>query len=114
MVAAELAAHADKKTRTLEAITEAYVETNHDFHKTIWPASIPCTVIVSERTPFPSEMKLDSKNWKDAHVTFANTACSGNLLVASGSSHAIAHDRPGLMTDATGKQVDQVRSAKQK
>jgi pimeloyl-ACP methyl ester carboxylesterase len=114
MVAAELAAHPDKKTRTLEAITEAYVETSHDFHKAIWPASIPCTVIVSEATPFPAEMKLDIKNWKDAHVAFANKSCSGNLLVASGSSHDIAHDRPGVIIDATGKLVDQLRSAKQK
>lgn len=114
MVAAELAAHPDKKTRTLEAITEAYVPTSHDFHKAVWPASIPCVVIVSEGTPFPPGMKLDIKNWKDAHVAFANKACNGKLFVAVGSSHDIAHDRPEVIIEATGKLVDQLRSAKPK
>jgi pimeloyl-ACP methyl ester carboxylesterase len=114
MVAAELAAHPDKKTRTLEAMTEAYVETSHDFHKAIWPASIPCEVIVSEGTPFPTDMKLDSKKWKDAHVAFANKSCNGNLIVAEGSSHDVAHDRPGVIIAATGKLVDRLRSAKRK
>jgi pimeloyl-ACP methyl ester carboxylesterase len=114
MVAAELAAHPDKKTRTLEAITEAYVETSHDFYKAIWPTSIPCEVIVSEGTPFPPEMKLDSKNWKDAHVAFANKACDRKLLLANGSSHDIAHDRPEVIIEATGRLVDRLRSAKRK
>jgi pimeloyl-ACP methyl ester carboxylesterase len=114
MVAAELAAHPDKKTRTLEAITEAYVETSHHFYKAIWPPSIPCEVIVSEGTPFPPEMKLDSKNWKDAHVAFANKACNQKLIVADGSSHDIAHDRPEVIIEATGKLVDRLRLAKRK
>jgi pimeloyl-ACP methyl ester carboxylesterase len=114
MVAAELAAHPDKKTRTLDAITEAYVETSHDFYKATWPAAIPCEVIVSEGTPFPPEMKLDVKNWKDAHTAFANKACNGNLIVANGSSHDIVHDRPELIIEATGKLVDRRRSAKPK
>jgi pimeloyl-ACP methyl ester carboxylesterase len=114
MVAAELAAHPDKETRTLEAITEAFVETSHDFHKAIWPASIPCEVIVSEGTPFPPELKADSKNWTDAHVAFANKACNRDLIVATGSSHDIAHDRPEVIVDATGKLVDRLRSAKGK
>jgi pimeloyl-ACP methyl ester carboxylesterase len=114
MVAAELAAHSDRKTRTLEAITEAYVETSHDFHKAIWPASIPCEVIVSEGTPFPPEMKLDIKKWKDAHAAFANKACNGQLIVASSSSHDIAHDRPEVIIETTVKLVDRLRSAKRK
>lgn len=114
LVAAELAAHPDKKTRTLEAITEAYVETSHDFHKVIWPASVPCEVIVSEKTPFPPDMKLDSKNWKDAHTAFANKACHGKLIVAEGSSHDIAHDRPEVIIRAAGNLVDKLRSAARK
>lgn len=112
MVAAELAAHPDKKTRTLEAITEAYVQTSHDFYRATWPASIPCVVIVSEGTPFPPEMKLDVKNWKDAHVAFANKSCQGKLIVAAGSSHDIAHDRPEVIIEATGKLVDQLKLVK--
>lgn len=114
MVAAELAAHPDKKTRTLEAITEAYVETSHDFYKAVWPASIPCEVILSEGTPFPSDMKLDSKNWKDAHAAFAHKACNGKLIVADGSPHDIAHHRPEVIIEATGKLVDRLRPAKRK
>jgi pimeloyl-ACP methyl ester carboxylesterase len=114
MVAAELAAHPDKKTRTLEAITEAYVETSHDFYKAIWPPSIPCEVIVSDATPFPPDMTRDVKNWKDAHVAFANKSCGGKLIVAKGSSHDIAHDRPEVIIEATAKLVDQLRSAKRK
>lgn len=114
MVAAELAAHPDKKTRTLEAITVAYVQTSHDFNKVVWPTSIPCVVIVSEGTPFPPAMKLDVKNWKDAHAAFANNACDGKLIVAKGSSHDIAHDRPEVIIEATGELVDRLRSAKGK
>jgi pimeloyl-ACP methyl ester carboxylesterase len=114
LVAAELAAHPDKKTRTLEAITEGYVETSHDFYKAIWPASVPCDVIVSEGTPFPSGMKSDVENWKKAHAAFANKACNGKLIVANGSSHDIAHDRPEVIIEATGKLVDRLRSAKRK
>jgi pimeloyl-ACP methyl ester carboxylesterase len=102
MVAAELAAHPDKKTRTLESITEAYVETSHDFYNATWPAAIPCEVIASEGTPFPREMKLDSKNWKDAHAAFATRACNGKLIVADGSSHDIAHDRPEVIIRRPG------------
>jgi pimeloyl-ACP methyl ester carboxylesterase len=112
MVAAEAAAHPDKKTRTLEAITEVYVETSHAFHKAVWPTSIPCEVIVSEGTPFPPGMKLDSERWTQAHTEFASKAPNRTLIVAKGSSHDIAHDHPEVILDAVGKMVDGLRSVR--
>jgi pimeloyl-ACP methyl ester carboxylesterase len=113
MVAEEAAAHPSKQTRTQKAITDAYVETTHAFHKAAWPDSIPCIVIVSERTPFPPSMTFDTMLWIQAHKDFAAKAPNRTLTFAKGSSHDIAHDRPELIVNAAGKLVDQLRSAKQ-
>jgi pimeloyl-ACP methyl ester carboxylesterase len=112
MVAEEAAAHPSKQTRTLKAITDAYAETSHAFHKAAWPDSIPCTVIISERTPFPPSMTFDTALWIQAHKDFAGKAPNRTLILAKGSSHDIAHDRPELIVKATGELVDQLRSAK--
>ncbi len=112
MVAEEAAAHPSKQTRTQKAITDAYVETSHAFHKAAWPDSIPCVVIVSERTPFPPSMTIDTALWIQAHKDFAGKAPNRTLVFAKGSSHDIAHDRPELIVEATGKLVDQLRSAR--
>jgi pimeloyl-ACP methyl ester carboxylesterase len=112
MVAEEAAAHPSKQTRTQKAITDAYVETSHAFHKAAWPDSIPCTVIVSARTPFPPSMTFDTELWIQAHKEFAGKAPNRTLIFAKDSSHDIAHDRPELIVEATVKLVDQLRSAR--
>jgi len=112
MVAEEAAAHPSKQTRTQKAITDAYVESSHAFHKAAWPDSIPCTVIVSERTPFPSSMTFDTALWVQAHKDFAGKSPNRTLIFAKDSSHDIAHDRPGLIVKAAGQLVDQLRSAR--
>ena len=111
MIAAGLAAHPDKRTRTLEAIEEAYVPTSVAFHKIAWPPAIPCTVILSEKTPFPPmpELKIDADRWRKAHMEFAKRAPNRVLIVAAGSSHDIAHDRPEYIVDSVGEMVDRVR-----
>ena len=110
LVAAELAAHPSKKTRTLESITSAYAETSTAFHQATWPASIPCEVIVSEGTPFPPSLKSDSELWTQAHAAFARGAANRELMVANGSSHDIAHERPEIIVEAAGKMVDRIRA----
>ena len=60
LVAEEAAAHPSKQTRTQMALTNAYAESSHAFHKAAWPQSLPCKVIVSEQTPFPPSMTFDS------------------------------------------------------
>ena len=112
MVAEEAAAHPSKQTRTQKAITDAFIETSHAFHKATWPGSIPCAVIVSERTPFPPSMTSDIALWTQAHRDFAGKAPNRTLIFAKDSSHDIAHDRPELIVEATGKLVDQIRSAR--
>ena len=101
LVAAGVAAHSDKRTRTLEAIEEANVPTSVAFHKAAWPTSMPCYVVLSSTTPFPPvpELKIDAERWRQAHVTFAKRAGNRELVVASGSSHDIAHDRPDVIVD---------------
>ena len=112
MVAEEAATHPSKQTRTLKAITDAYAETSHAFHNAAWPDSIPCTVIVSERTPFPPSMTFDTALWIQAHKDFAGKAPNRTLILAKGSSHDIAHDRPELIVKATGELVNRLRSAR--
>jgi pimeloyl-ACP methyl ester carboxylesterase len=114
MVAEEATAHPSKQTRTQKAITDAYVETSHAFHKAAWPDSIPCTVIVSERTPFPPSMTFDTALWIQAHKDFASKSPNRTLIFAKDSSHDIAHDRPELIVEATVKLVNQLRSAPQR
>jgi pimeloyl-ACP methyl ester carboxylesterase len=112
MIAAELAAHPSKRTRTLEAIEEAYLPTSSAFHKVAWPAAIPCDVIVSEATPFPPQLKADSQRWTQAHMAFADRAPNRVLIVAKASSHDIVHDRPEIIVDAAGQMVDRIRAGK--
>lgn len=112
MVAEEAAAHPSKQTRTLKAITDAYGETSHSFHKAAWPDSIPCVVIVSKRTPFPPSMTFDTGLWIQAHRDFAGKVPNRTLIFAKGSSHDITHDRPELIVEAVGELVDQLRSAR--
>jgi pimeloyl-ACP methyl ester carboxylesterase len=112
MVAEDADAHPSKRTRTLKAITDAYVETSRAFHKAVWPDSIPCAVIVSERTPFPPSMTFDTALWIQAHKDFAGKAPNRTLIFAKDSSHDIAHDRPELIVEATVKLVDQLKSAR--
>ncbi len=112
MVAKEAAAHPSKQTLTQKAITDAYVETSQAFHKAAWRDSIPCAVIVSERTPFPPGMTFDTALWIQAHKDFAGKSPNRTLIFAKDSSHDIARDRPELIVEATGKLVDQIRSAK--
>jgi pimeloyl-ACP methyl ester carboxylesterase len=112
MVAEEAAAHPSKQTRTQKAITDAYVENSHAFHKAAWPDSIPFTVIVSERTPFPPGMTFDTELWIQAHKDFAGKSPNRKFIFAKDRSHDIAHDRPELIVEAAGKLVDQLRSAR--
>jgi pimeloyl-ACP methyl ester carboxylesterase len=112
MVAEEAAAHPSKQTRTQKSITDAYVEDSHAFHKAAWPDSIPCTVIVSERTPFPPSMTFDTALWIQAHKDFAGKSSNRTLIFAKGSSHDIAHDRPELIVKAAGELVDQLKAAR--
>ena len=114
MVAEEAAAHPSKQTRTNKAITDAFADTSHAFHKAAWPDSIPCAVIVSEQTPFPPSMTSDTALWIQAHKDFAAKSPNRTFIFAKGSSHNIAHDRPELIVEATGKLVDQIRSTKPK
>lgn len=114
MVSAEAAAHPSKQTRTLKAITDVFVETSHAFHKAAWPESIPCTIIVSEQTPFPPSMIVDRKLWIHAHQDFSAKSSNRKLIFAKGSSHDIAHARPQLIVEATQGLVDQLRSANSK
>ncbi len=112
MVAAGVAAHPDKRTRTLEEIEEAYVPTSVAFHKIDWPTSVPCDVILSSTTPFPPipELKTDADRWRQAHVAFAQRATNRELVIAKDSSHDIAHDRPDVIVDSVGQMVDRRRS----
>ena len=103
MVAEEAAEHPSKETRTQKAITDAYVESASAFHKASWPDSIPCIVIVSERTPFPSSMTFDTTLWIRAHKDFEGKAPNRTLMFAKASSLDMAHDRPELIVEATGK-----------
>jgi pimeloyl-ACP methyl ester carboxylesterase len=87
-----------KAGRQLQALSASFVETSHEFHGQTWPASVPVTVIVSEKTPL--ETPGDAQWWRDAHAQFAKHAPNRRLVTATGSSHDVAHDRPDTIIDA--------------
>jgi pimeloyl-ACP methyl ester carboxylesterase len=87
-----------KAGRQLLALSESFLETSHEFHGETWPASVPVTVIVSEKTPF--ETAGDAQWWRDAHAQFAKRAPNRRLVTATGSSHDVAHDRPDAIIEA--------------
>ena len=98
MLAAIRAAPPSKSGRQLLALSGSFVETSRAFHRVTWPSSVPVTVIVSEKTPFDDP--ADAQWWKDAHAQFASRAPNRRLVIATGSSHDVAHDRPDVILSA--------------
>ena len=94
-VAAMKAGRQNKSTRTMEAILATFSADGRAFHQLSWPSTIPCIVIVSEKTPFPPGSSAEL--WRQAHMAFAGAAPNRTLMVARGSSHDVAHDRPDLI-----------------
>lgn len=89
-----------KPGRQLLALSGSFVETSRAFHAVTWPPSIPAIVIVSEKTPFDDP--ADAQWWRDAHAQFAKRAPNRRLVIATGSSHDVAHDRPDVILTAVG------------
>ncbi|HEY3683699.1 MAG TPA: hypothetical protein VGL93_11695 [Streptosporangiaceae bacterium] len=46
-----------KAERQLLAVAKSYVRDQHAYHRIAWPASVPATGIVSEKTPFPTAIE---------------------------------------------------------
>lgn len=87
-----------REGRQLLAMAASFERTSTEFHRMSWPKSVPAIVIVSEKTPFAS--KVDARAWTRAHEKFAARAANRSLVVAKGSSHDVAHDRPDVIIDA--------------
>jgi len=98
ILAATKAAPPSKSGRQLLAVADSFVETSRAFHRVTWPTSVPAIVIVSEKTPFDNS--ADAQWWKDAHAQFAKRAPNRRLVIAAGSSHDVAHDRPDVIVSA--------------
>jgi N-acyl-D-amino-acid deacylase len=98
VIAAVKAAPPSKPGRQLLALSASFVDTSRAFHKVIWPAQVPAIVIVSEKTPFEDEAA--AKWWREAQAQFAGAAGNRRLVVADGSSHDVAHDRPDVILRA--------------
>ena len=103
-LAAMKAGHQDKSTRSMEAILATFPADGRAFRQLSWPSMIPCIVIVSEKTPFPPG--ANAELWRQAHAAFAGAAPNRTLVVARGSSHDVAHDRPDLIIQSV---VDMTR-----
>lgn len=98
-----------KESRQLLAVAASFVKISRAFHRTSWPHSVPVTVIVSEKTPF--ETPDDAEAWRDAHRKFAARAANRRLVLANGSSHDVAHDRPDVVIDAVLAMVRRIENA---
>jgi pimeloyl-ACP methyl ester carboxylesterase len=94
-----------REGRQLLAVAASFEQTSNAFHKMSWPKSVPVIVIVSEKTPFAS--KVDAQAWKRAHEKFAERAANRKFVIAKGSSHDVAHDRPDVVIDAVLAMVRQ-------
>jgi pimeloyl-ACP methyl ester carboxylesterase len=106
-VAAAKAAPPTKETRQLLALAGSFAATSQAYHRLAWPQSIPVTAIVSEKTPF--DTPTDARLWHQAEAAFAKGAKNRKLVVAKGSSHDIAHDRPDIVLQGIGELVSRIR-----
>ncbi len=98
VIAAVKVAPPSKPGRQLLALSASFVDTSRAFYKVIWPDQVPAIVIVSEKTPFEDEAA--AKWWREAQAQFAGMAGNRRLVVAVGSSHDVAHDRPDVILRA--------------
>ena len=98
VIAATKLAPSTRETRQLLAMAECFEETARAFHTDHWPESIPVVVLVAEATPY--EDAGLAALWKDAQGSFAARAGNRTLVMAQGSSHNIALDRPDLVLAA--------------
>lgn len=87
-----------RATRVFLAPVASWDETNHAFHKARWPAAVPVTVIVSEKTRLSDPDSAE--RWRKAEAQFANRAPNRTLVTAAGSSHDVARDRPDVILAA--------------
>ena len=85
-------------SRQLLSLAASFVETSKAFHFETWPKAVPVVVIVSEKTPFDDAAAAEL--WRTAHRAFASGAENRTLVVATGSSHDVAHDRPDVILSA--------------
>ncbi|MEU7798994.1 alpha/beta hydrolase [Micromonospora arborensis] len=85
--------------RQLISTAEGFAAAHQTFHKVKWPASVPATVMVSEKTPFAGSPE-DAQRWRDAAASFVKEAPNRKLVTAKGTSHEIPTDRPDLVIKA--------------
>jgi len=107
MISALTHAPSTPATRQLLAYAESFDATSRTFHDMKWPASVPVIAIVSQKTPFDSPQ--DVSLWKRAQARFANAASNRKLLIAHGSSHDIAHDKPAIILRAIHEMIARAR-----
>lgn len=93
-----------RQTRQLIATAQNYGPLHHAYHQVSWPASVPVTVIVSEKTPFDSS-PVDAQRWRDAAAAFVKAGPDRTLVTAVGSSHEIPRDKPQLVLQQIEKMV---------
>ena len=99
-----------KAARQLVAVADSFVATSKAFHRQAWPGSVPVVVIVSEKTPFDD--LAAARAWKDAHAAFAAREPNRTLVLAAGSSHDVAHDRPDVIVTAVSEAVSAARKTR--
>lgn len=62
---------------------------------------------MSEKTPFDGSPR-DAQHWRDSAASFVRQAPNRTLVTATGSSHDVPKDRPGLVVD----QIEKMASAR--
>jgi pimeloyl-ACP methyl ester carboxylesterase len=98
MIAAAKSGPSTPASRQLLSVAASFADTSKAFHAQTWPKAIPVVVIVSEKTPFDDAAA--AQLWRAAHQAFADAAANRSLVVAAGSSHDVARDRPDVILGA--------------
>lgn len=96
-----------RQTRQLLAEADDYGPVHAKYHAMTWPSSIPATVVVSAKTPFPTQ--LDAQRWRQAQHEFADAATNRRLVVAERSSHDVPLDRPDVVIKTVGDLLRRTR-----
>ena len=107
----ELEKRAPELARVMIPLMRAYPDTARDVRAVEFPTTLPTIDIVAERSW--GETPEENDDMRRVHESFVAAAPGvREAVVATGSGHYVARDRPEVVLDAIARMVERVRTAR--
>jgi pimeloyl-ACP methyl ester carboxylesterase len=97
-----------KLAAVLVPVIQAYPETAKRLRGVVFPAELPVIDIVAEHSW--SNTPEEAAAMRRVHAAFVAASPAREAVFASGSSHYVMRDRPGLVIDAIKRMIERTRS----